>query len=53
VRLVPFAWDYSVDLDLMVMGIAMAFVGPTFTMAELRAVYEAAPLRRKLPMGRR
>jgi 8-oxo-dGTP diphosphatase len=28
-----------VDLDLT--GIATAFVGPTFTMAELRAVYEA------------
>jgi 8-oxo-dGTP diphosphatase len=35
VRLVPFA----VDLDLT--GIATAFVGPTFTLAELRAVYEA------------
>jgi 8-oxo-dGTP diphosphatase len=29
-----------VDLDLT--GIATAFVGPTFTLAELRAVYEAA-----------
>jgi 8-oxo-dGTP diphosphatase len=29
----------SVDLDLT--GIATAFVGPTFTVAELRAVYEA------------
>ena len=29
----------SVDLDLT--GIAKAFVGPTFTLAELRAVYEA------------
>jgi 8-oxo-dGTP diphosphatase len=29
-----------VDLDLT--GIAAAFVGPTFTLAELRAVYEAA-----------
>ena len=29
----------SADLDLT--GIATAFVGPTFTLAELRAVYEA------------
>ena len=30
-----------VRVDLDVTGIATAFVGPTFTMAELRAVYEA------------
>jgi len=30
-----------VRVDLEVSGIATAFVGPTFTMAELRAVYEA------------
>jgi 8-oxo-dGTP diphosphatase len=30
-----------VRLDLELTGIATAFVGPTFTMAELRAVYEA------------
>ena len=31
----------SVRIDLEVRGIATAFVGPTFTLAELRAVYEA------------
>jgi 8-oxo-dGTP diphosphatase len=30
-----------VRVELEVTGIATAFVGPTFTMAELRAVYEA------------
>jgi 8-oxo-dGTP diphosphatase len=30
-----------VRVELEVSGIATAFVGPTFTMAELRAVYEA------------
>jgi 8-oxo-dGTP diphosphatase len=30
-----------VRVDLGLTGIATAFVGPTFTMAELRAVYEA------------
>ncbi|HYM96773.1 MAG TPA: hypothetical protein VET26_05715, partial [Candidatus Sulfotelmatobacter sp.] len=31
-----------VRVDLGLTGIATAFVGPTFTLAELRAVYEAA-----------
>ena len=31
-----------VRVELEVTGIATAFVGPTFTLAELRAVYEAA-----------
>ena len=30
-----------IRVELEVSGIATAFVGPTFTMAELRAVYEA------------
>ena len=38
-RVAYLASAISVDLDLT--GIATAFVGPTFTLAELRAVYEA------------
>jgi 8-oxo-dGTP diphosphatase len=47
---VPLAFDHlqiirdavaRVRLDLEVSGIATAFVGTTFTLAELRAVYEA------------
>lgn len=47
---VPLAFDHArivsdaverVKLDLEVSGIATAFVGPTFTVAELRSVYEA------------
>lgn len=47
---VPLAFDHlrivrdaveRVRVDLEVSGIATAFVGPTFTLAELRAVYEA------------
>lgn len=47
---VPLAFDHlrimrdavaRVRLDLEVSGIATAFVGPTFTLAELRTVYEA------------
>jgi len=47
---VPLAFDHlrivrdalsRVRIDLEVSGIATAFVGPTFTLAELRAVYEA------------
>jgi 8-oxo-dGTP diphosphatase len=47
---VPLAFDHArilrdaidrVRVELEVSGVATAFVGPTFTLAELRAVYEA------------
>jgi hypothetical protein len=47
-RVASLASAISVDLDLT--GIATAFVGPTFTLAKLRVVYEDGWV---IPTGRR